>query len=79
MRRAITCIESNDLRRDLRPYSSLTNYIKRADGTGEVLNDDGRPRHTHTVWCDADERPVMEDYLDADGCRHYDLRDGVPS
>ena len=71
MKREITCEQSDDIRRtvDLAPASSLTNYI-----AGEVI-DPTLPPRTSMVWEDRTTgQEVLEDRLDADGCRHWDLR-----
>ena len=60
----ITCAESEVLRRTLKPWSAITNFV-----AGEVL-DDRRPPHTYTEWCDDDWVVRLIDTLDADGCRH---------
>lgn len=61
----ITCVESNRLRPDLTPVSSLTNYVG-----GEVLNP-GLPPMTATTWADDAGREVLLDELDEQGCRHW--------
>lgn len=66
---AVTCTDSNILREGLTPVSSLTNYVG-----GEVLNID-LPAHTETTWGHEDGTEILRDVLDADGCRHYDLRE----
>ena len=64
MTQRISCIESDELRRSLSPWSSCTNYVG-----GEVL-DDRLPPHTRTEWCDDNEVVRLIETLDADGCRH---------
>ena len=68
----ITCAESDELRKDLMPWSSCTNFVG-----GEVL-DDRFPPHTGTEWADDDEVVRLHDVLNADGCRHdsYMREDG---
>ena len=62
----LTCIESDELRKGLNPWSSLTNYIK---GMPEET-DPRAPAHTYTEWCDDDRVVRLIDVLDKDGCRH---------
>lgn len=63
--RQITCEESNDLRANHRPVSSITDM----DGTrtGEPI--------VYTEWADDNERPVLRDFLwpgDASrDCQHW--------
>ncbi|KKN26542.1 hypothetical protein LCGC14_0873690 [marine sediment metagenome] len=64
MKERLSCIESDRLRPDLKPWSSCTNFVG-----GEVL-DHTRPPHTYTEWCNDDEVVRLIDVLDADGCRH---------
>ena len=61
----IECAEADRLRADLRPLSSLTNYVG-----GEVLNHNLPPR-TSTTWGRDDGTEVLREDLDADGCCHY--------
>ncbi len=64
MSRHISCMASDILRPDLKPWSSCTNFVG-----GEVINVEGPP-HTMTEWCDDDEIVRLIDTLDVDGCRH---------
>ena len=64
MSRRISCAESDEIRANLSPWSSCTNYVG-----GEVLNNH-LPPHTRTEWCDAGEVVRLVDVLDADGCCH---------
>lgn len=66
--RQITCENADILRQGLTPLASITNYVG-----GEVLNPD-LPAMTETIWGDGAGAEVMREVLDADGCRHYDLR-----
>ena len=68
-RRQITCAEADALRAGLAPHSSCTNFVG-----GEVLNPD-RPPHTATTW-GANGVDILDEVLDADGCRHYRLGGG---
>lgn len=66
MRKRITCAESDELRKGLSPWSSLTNYHN-----GDTDYQDPRfPAITSTEWCDEDEVVRLIDVLDANGCRH---------
>ena len=68
MSRRITCEESEALRPNLSPWSSLTNYIEgHPDAT-----DPRYPAHSRIEWCDDDEVVRLTDIMDADGCRHWD-------
>lgn len=72
MREKISCTEADLLRVGLRPLSSITNYVG-----GEVL-DPRLPACTATTWGLADGTEVIDEVLDAEGCRHYRARDVEP-
>ncbi|RLB68524.1 MAG: hypothetical protein DRH08_00625 [Deltaproteobacteria bacterium] len=65
MSEQITCAESDELRKGLKPWASCTNYVG-----GEVINPPPFPPHTQTEWSDDDRVVRLIDTLDADGCRH---------
>lgn len=63
----INCQQADEARQGLRPYASLTNYLKGDPDFG----DPRFPAVTSTTWMNADEVPVLHEELDADGCRHW--------
>lgn len=63
--RQITCEESDEIRPNLTPYASCTNYIG-----GKVINPPPFPPHTRTEWCDEDEVVRLVETNSAEGCVH---------
>lgn len=69
----VTCAEADRLRADLRPLSSLTNYM-----AGGAI-DPRLPPRTETTWGRDDGTEVLREVLDADGCRHYRIEEPTPA
>jgi len=64
--KAITCEESDELRPNLHPWSSLTNYI--ADMPD--MTDPRFPPETRTEWSDDDDVVRLIETNNQAGCTH---------